>query len=368
VPSTSADLRARADDLEPHRDVWGRLLDALRWGACPGLPRRDGVASVELGRAERRPHCEIGELQVSASTGWTHLVAKVLADPTASDAALVARARRELASIRRYHDLLAGSPFEPLRAVGDFSACRAIVTEKIPGERLNDLIRRHVPIPCGSSSRAALARHCEEAGRWLRWVHARSHRAIPNPRPARSVLDLLEGRIEACLSLGLALDLVGSTRAFARRVLEHHPPAAWPVVAAHNDFTPENILVTPRGLVVVDYQAAERLSTPYPDLAAFLTYLEAFAKYPAYRVTTLRALRSAFLEAYGRPGRWTSPDVLTLFEIIAMLSLYTYAASPAGRTGPMERLRRFALRRFVNGWLRRTLTAGPEDPRCPFLA
>lgn len=337
--------------------VWARLLEELSREAPSHFPDLPGGPRIELLHVDRRVHCEIGELRLTARGRRIHLIAKVLTDPTASDPALTARARGELANIARYRALLSGSPFQPLRAIGDFSEHHAIVTEKVQGVKLNDLIRRHAARLHPHSCLSRLRQHCEEAGRWLRCVHERSRQETRHPDPARAFGERLEREARECVALGLDPGLVRPILARARQTLERHAPDTWPAVAAHNDFTPENIIVTGRGIVVVDYQAAEPSSTPYPDLAVFLTYLETFAKYPLYPATALRSLQTAFLEAYGQP--WLSREVLTLFEIRALLTLYAYSARRGGRS-LKDGMRRLALRRLVNGWIRRAITAEPS--------
>lgn len=366
MTSMALDPRPPATDARPSPNVWGRLLHELSLEAPSHFPDLPRGARIELLRVDRRLHCEIGELCLAAPGRRILLIAKVLTDPTASDLALTSRARGELANIARYRALLSGSPFQPLRVVGDFSEHRAIVTEKVQGVKLNDLIRRHASRLHPGSCLSRLRQHCEEAGRWLRWAHERSHQGTRHPYPTRAFLDRLEQEALECVPLGLDPGLVRPILARARLILERHASGTWPVVAAHNDFTPENIIVTGRGIVVVDYQAAEPSATPYPDLAIFLTYLETFAKYPLYRATALRALQIAFLDAYGAP--WLSPEVLALFEIQALLTLYSYAARRGARPRLKDGMRRLALRRLVNGWIRRVIavdgrTASPGLPR-----
>ncbi len=354
MTSMALDPRPPATDA-PSPSAWGRILDELSREAPSHFPDLPRAVRIELLQVDRRLHCEIGELCLTAPGRRIPLIAKVLTDPTASDLALTTRARGELASIARYRTLLSGSPFPPLRAIGDFSEHRAIITEKVQGVKLNDLIRRHATRLHPGSCLSRLRQHCGEAGRWLRWVHERSQQGMRHPYPPRAFVERLEREALECVPLGLDPGLVGPILARTRQIIERHASDTWPVVAAHNDFTPENIMVTGRGIVVVDYQAVEPSSTPYPDLALFLTYLETFAKYPLYRATALRTLQAAFLEGYGEP--WPSLEILTLFEIQALLTLYAYAARRGGRWTLKDGTRRLALRRLVHGWIRRAITA-----------
>jgi hypothetical protein len=131
-------------------------------------------------------------------------------------------------------------------------------------------------------------------------------------------------------------------------------------VTAHNDFTPENIIVDRAGFVVLDYQAVERESSPYVDVASFLLYLESFAKYPIYKRKHLETLENSFLRGYQQP--WLSHDILEIFKIKALLILYSYV-SPADRTTDLNKfIRHYAYTRFVNRRLRELLRTSGGKP------
>ena len=115
----------------------------------------------------------------------------------------------------------------------------------------------------------------------------------------------------------------------------------------------------PIWIVVLDYQAVNSVSTPYADVALFITYLDMFAKHPLYRSRDLAVLKQAFFRGYDQ--RWLSLDVLQVYQIRAMLTLYTYASLTRDRTNIIDSLKRCVFTRWVRSWLIQSLRSLREN-------
>ncbi len=315
-------------DTEP----WSEILDNLSSSWPLYYPGCGQIIGADLIRRERRVHCEIGEICLTASSGKTNLIAKRLLD-----------------SKQCYGALLRGSPFQALEAIGDFTRYHTVITRKGDGSSLKDLIKKHARIGTTSSRMAALEVLCEEAGRWLSWIHRRSSKGVQPADHADALIHALHAKLEQGIGLGLDATFTNRLLKMAKGLLTTYGREGFPVVMTHNDFTPENILVNDKSILVLDYQAVDMAGTAYSDVALFTTYLETFAKYPLFSARHLELLKQAFLRGYD--AQWLRPEVLTVYQLKAMLVFFGYISRLNTRSGLLQRLRSSYYRRWLQRWI-----------------
>ena len=347
-------------DSSSTREAWDNILQDLRSNAISYFPQCGSIEKIVLLKVEKRVHCEIGEVRIFGASEQACLIVKLLSDPREPRAALVEKAQRELNNIRCYEELLVGSPYKVLRSIGDFSRYHALVTEKVDGLPLKELIKTYARVPHCRAWGSQLERYCEEAGGWLSWIHKRSFIGTSNLHWANNLMEDLNARLEQCAHLGLDSEIINPILCVAQQILDRERRFDCPMVVAHNDFTPENIIVARAGIVVLDYQAVEKESNPYTDIALFLLYLESFRKYPIYPKKYLTSLENSFLRGYQQ--HCLSHDILKIFKINALLTLYSYVQLPSRMLSINKYIRHYAYRRFINRWLRKLLSSVGGKP------
>ena len=329
------------------------IIDDLERNAAIYFPHFGNITGVELTSLTQRKHCEIAEVRVQFSLENIDLIVKLLGGSREEG---VAKARQEQANIMSYASLLSRSPFQALRTVGDFSQYQAIITKKASGVLLKELFN-----VCGRMINSYvrltdLERYCEEAGKWLKWVHNYSYRGTHHAFQGDELVETISQNYSQCVSLGLDPNMMDLILGKAKEILGRCRNVELPIVMAHNDFTPENILVDvdKDSLVVLDFQAVERTATPYHDVALFISSLECLAKYPVYRVSHVEGLKRAFFHGYG--NHRLSPVVLKIFQANVILTMHRYLASCNDERDFRTYVRHYAYRRFVRNWLVKTFT------------
>ena len=338
-----------------YTEPWNEILDNLSSSWPLYHPECGQIIGADLIRRERRAHCEIVEICLTASSGKTNLIAKRLLDSKQSTPALISKAQQELSNILSYGALLCGSPFQALEAIGDFTRYHTVITRKGDGRSLKDLIKKHARIGTTSSRMAALEALCEEAGRWLSWIHHRSRKAVQLADHADALIHGLHAKLEQGIGLGLDATFMNPLLKMAKGLLTTYGHEGFPVVMTHNDFTPENLLVNDNGILVLDYQAVDMAGTAYSDVALFTTYLETFAKYPLFGARQLTLLKQAFLRGYD--AHWLRPEVLRVYQLKAMLVFFAYMSPSNTRSGLLQHLRSSYYRRWLQSWITSELNA-----------
>ncbi len=338
-------------DTEP----WTEILNNLSSSWPLYYPGCGPMIAADLIKREKRAHCEIGEICLTTFSGKTHLIGKLLLDPKQSTPALISKAQQELSNILSYGVLLRRSPFQALEAIGDFTRYHAVITRKAEGRSLKHLMKTNARLATTSSRMAALEVHCEEAGRWLSWIHHRSCRGVQVADHADALMDALHAKLGQGISLGLDAKSLDPLLKMAKGLLTTYGREGFPVVMTHNDFTPENILVNDKGILVLDYQAVDMAGTAYSDVALFTTYLETFAKYPLFSARHLEFLKQAFLRGYD--AQWLRPEVLRVYQLKAMLVFFGYISRLNTRSGLLHHLRSSYYRRWLRKWIATQLNA-----------
>jgi hypothetical protein len=211
------------------------------------------------------------------------------------------KARLEFDTLRALHERFADLPgLGVVRPIAFFDEEIVVVTEASAGENLHRVIKRLARGWPGAAARAQLEEHCRATGRWLR--HFQTFTAEPRraPLPVDDLLAGVQDDLAACVAMGLRQSAAARLQEFCRQRLEPLRGRAFPVVGEHPDFQPDNVVVSPGQVTVLDFTSF-RPGSAHNDPARFVAHLAFLAKHPLYARSTLKALGQAFLAGYGAP-------------------------------------------------------------------
>lgn len=178
-----------------------------------------------------------------------------------------AKAEREYAVTRAVH--AAGLPAPAAFEVAEVGGRWGVVLERVDGPSLLEAVQTR-PWTLFAAARR------------LAGLHAELHR-LPAPAELPSQRDRIAARIEECP------DRSAEQKESARRQLAELPDGG---AVCHGDFHPANVLLAPRGPVVIDWGAATR-GHPLGDVACTVRLMEA-AKLPPWSPPHARLLLACF--------------------------------------------------------------------------
>lgn len=349
---------SRNADAALVRDLVRRLVEDWRLH-FPEATAPPAVAQLEI---IPRPLSTLGRLELAWEARRLSCFVKVHRKEGGDQARIRAKAKLEFDTLldlsARLRDATGlGVP----RPIAIFPEDLAVVTEAVPGERLHALVKRGARRWAGSAELATLAAHCRAAGTWLATVQDLTREEECRPLPAAGLLERIERDVAVCARHGLrdGAALVAACRARLEAVSE----VPLPVVGVHPDFQPDNVMVAPGRVTVLDFTSFQ----PGPavaDPARFLVSLDFLAKSPLVSQRRLDALEVAFLDGYGRARLVPRPA----FEVYVLRSIVRAARSalawpyPAALRGLLAR----RVVRFVSDWRARLAAIGaiaaPEGP------
>jgi uncharacterized protein (TIGR02172 family) len=209
-----------------------------------------------------------------------------------------AKAERELAVTRAVH--AAGLPAPAAFDVAEADGRWGVVLERIDGPSMVDAVK-------------ARPWTLFAAARQLAELHADLHgRAVAVELPSQR--EELAAGIEAS-------DRTAAEKAAARRALAELPDGD---AVCHGDFHPGNVLLAPRGPVVIDWSAATR-GHPLGDVALTRRLFE-LAEMPAWEPRSVRLLLAVsrsllhrtYLNHYGRLRGTTRRDADAWHHVVAV--------------------------------------------------
>jgi Ser/Thr protein kinase RdoA (MazF antagonist) len=200
-----------------------------------------------------------------------------------------------------------------------------------------------------------LAAWCERSGVWLRHFQAITDQAAPAPVPADTLLGHIDRLLDACGPVGVPGDDRAAILDFCHRRLDGVRARSFPVVGAHPDFQPDNIVIGPDGITVLDFTSF-RHSPPCSDPARFIAALEFLAKHPLYDPGALRALGAAFLRGYG--ARDPALDGVLAVYVLRYVLLAATALAELRASALVQSAIHQRGRRFLTTWCRQFLATG----------
>jgi hypothetical protein len=183
----------------------------------------------------------------------------------------------------------------------------AVVTRAAEGQPLHRLIRASAPVWKGAAHETRLVDACHRAGRWLGEFQSVTARSARAPFSADHMIQRVRADLDVCVGLGLSRAEAGRIDAFCSDRFGRFDGDPLPVCGVHPDFQPDNILVSPRAVTVLDFSDFHH-GAPFGDVARFLASVDFFARNPLYRSARLRRLMTAFIAGYtDRPSEVGAP-------------------------------------------------------------
>ncbi|WP_337286648.1 phosphotransferase [Candidatus Methylomirabilis sp.] len=242
-----------------------------------------------------------------------------------------------------------------MKPIALFPEDMAVVTEEVEGDNLHDLIKRKAGLWHASSEVEALKAHCRASGVWLRHFQEFTAQQRRAALPAGRILERLRTDLDVCVAMGLPESVSLESLRGCEEQLRSVEGLDVPVVGEHPDFQPDNILLSPAGVTVLDFTNF-RYGSAYNDIARFLASLECLQKNPLYRPGTIRTLKAAFLQGYG----WSDSE-MNAGLIVYLIRYMVQAAKTVRKCSYPHPVKRLIERRaigYLSAWCRRVIGAG----------
>jgi aminoglycoside phosphotransferase (APT) family kinase protein len=304
----------------------------------------------------RRRLSEIARVEVALGRSATTIYVKAHRNPNAPPARLHRKARLEFDTLSHLYERFGPVPgcavVRPIAFLPDYLA---VVTEAGTGENLHRLVKKCAVVWGSRAAMASAMAHCRGAGVWLRHFQTITDQGRQEPLPLGQWLEWIEADVALCVKLGLSTSdgagLVDSARARIAALADRR----FAVVGQHPDYQPDNVLVSPRGVTVLDFTSFQ-YGSPISDVARFVASLDFLGKSPLFPRRRLRVLAAAFLGGIGEDTTAIRPAlVLSLIHhmVRAARTVASWPRSPLLK-GVVER----QTMRFLAGWQRELATAG----------
>jgi hypothetical protein len=264
--------------------------------ACFGTP---GVRLETVGY-ENRPYSWIcrAALRVSAAASGRHVFVKIFKpkDPAAG-IDLAARVRQDFATTCAIHSFMTPWPdLGAVKPIACYDDALTIVTEEATGTTLLDRLQQDASWFPDAARVEALAKALETVGRWLK--------CFQGFQPGVNVVSIESLRGYVDIRLKRLVDRHAMAAAQREQILAHLHALGRLVdsadlreVAVHADLAPANILVSERGVVVLDFAMTGR-GTAMQDLSRLHMQLDLLRAKPPFRRRVITALEEALLRGF----------------------------------------------------------------------
>jgi hypothetical protein len=305
---------------------------------------------------EERPFSWLMRAAVSgASTG--HVFIKIFKpkDP-ASGVDLRARVIQDFATTCEIHGFMQQwDDLGAVRPIACYDEALAIVTEQAEGVTLLEELQAHAAWFPGRARVAALERSLETVGRWLRRFQG-FHPADGRVSVA-SLVDYVDTRLKRMVDRRVMTAeqrtaTLDHLEALGRRTSDDDLKE----VAVHADLAPANILVSNRGVVVLDFAMAGR-GTALHDISRLYMQIDLLRAKPHFRGRVIAPLQAALLRGFDSRLSAAHP----LFRLLSMLHhvnhLGTLALRREALPGRLVSARAIGMHRR---WIAAELDAGPR--------
>jgi len=207
------------------------------------------------------------------------------------------------------------------RPIACWAAEGALVTARVSGTPLGDLIRRATLRAAGPEDLAQSAAACTAAGAWLRAFQTHAPPAMRQARPVHlhspdAFVSYLDERLRILGDVHPRVEAALRNRLLAHAAVALHalPPKVFSEVTwSHSDFGPHNVLAARDGIHIIDFELEPQ--HPCFDAAYFVEALGHRAG-PWVDPARTRRLERAFLAGYGEPLDHTMFALLRLRHLV----------------------------------------------------
>lgn len=311
-----------------------------------GEPRVAGVSNMP------RRHCDIVRTALDFHGSTIRIFIKIHRRPKRKPDMPIELVRQnaqlEFDTLSHLYDKFRFTPrCAVVRPIAFFPEEMAVVTEEGAGDNLHRLIKHKAGVWYAKSEVEDLQAYCRESGVWLR--HFQEFTAQPRQAafPLEEIATQVQADLDICVHMGLSRSAASSLVRLCETQLSRLEGQDFPVVGEHPDFQPDNILVSPAGVTVLDFTNF-RYGSMYSDVARFLVCLDFLLKNPLYSKTTIQTLMQAFLQGYGWKQSASAPGLLVSLIRHLVWTARTVHAWPLSR--PMKCLMEWQTARFLSAW------------------
>lgn len=246
--------------------------------------------------------------------------------------------KQEALLIRRLKSNFPATPeLQIIPLAGFIEDINGLATWEIQGESLQTHITNDLKF-LSSRDVSELSRPVEFAATWLHSFHGLE--LLEGPIDLhKEVYGYYLGRVEKLLTLKkskinekYAASLLDS---ISHWINEASSPPGTRTVLCHNDYSPHNIVVTEKGICVLDFSFSSP-GLPAFDLACFWHKLEDLKWSPLLASRKLTSLQEHFMDAYGFSFNPARPDVKLGLVRLLLSKMLTLLHTPGDR--PYRRL------------------------------
>jgi aminoglycoside phosphotransferase (APT) family kinase protein len=347
APSPRHPTTAVAQVLAQLIEEWPRYF--------PGASAAPRVVSVHY--APRRLS-DIARAELATGAARVALYIKVHKHHVSTPERVKQKARLEFETLQHLHAAMTAVPGGGVpRPIAFFPEEMAVVTEEVRGQNLYQLLKRTLRPYAGLADRRAVEAHCAASGLWLRQFQAITRRDTRRSLREAGVLAHLVKDLDVCVSMGLARRHSLRLVRFCEDRLGPLDGQAFPMVGAHPDFQPDNVVASEDGVSVLDFTSFG-YGLPWGDVGRFVATIECLAKHPLYDRRKIGAFRVAFLRGYGVQG--PEADVVLLYVV-----RFVVKAVGAVATWPGPSLVRWLRERqaiaFLSAWSHRLVESSGSN-------
>ncbi len=260
----------------------------------PGVRTPPRILSTSM---EHRHLSDVARVRFQLARGSTEIYIKFHKHPSSPDERVRRKAKLEYETLKWLFEAFASVPgCSVVRPIAYFSEYKAVVTEKAEGVSLYAWLNRPFHTLLGSR-RKSVEEWCYQAGYWLRKFQELTAKCEKEKFESDAIRGEIESILQRCETLGFSHFFRQQVGTWLRSELDLLDEPAVEVVGQHPDFHPQNILVTPTDITVLDFTSF-RYGNRYYDLACFLTFLDSRLKHPFFRPAQVDHLRASFLRGY----------------------------------------------------------------------
>lgn len=300
--------------------AFGIVLDRLRENgfAQRGVPR--------WGRVFAGPYSDVRELHVARNGQTVTAFIKILKPRADTPGELEATRRnivREFETLTRVERAFSSTPgLSVPQPIACYPDLQALVTHRVDGEPLPRVLSKLGGVPSARTV-DGVTDVVWRVGSWLKVFQTTE--ASRDPLSLERMRTYLDARLRPLGELGVCSPGLRERllRYFDRRAQEIDS-SDLPAVPVHADFTPENVIVAPGCVTVLDFTMAKQ-GARYLDLAHMFMQIEMLKARPWFRPTLIDRATTALLRGFDAALRVERP----LFELLLLQNVVCFVVQTA---------------------------------------
>lgn len=260
----------------------------------PGVQRPPQIISTSI---EHRRLSDLARVKLRLDERSTEIYIKFHKHPHSPDERVRAKAQLEYETLKWLSEAFESVPgCAVVSPIAYLSVYKAVITQKAEGVSLYTRLNRPLHALFGAG-RKGMETWCYQAGCWLRKFQELTAKPEKERFESGRFWEEIESLLQRCGTLGFSRRFRERIGTWLRSELDRLGEPEVELVGQHPDFHPQNILVSPKGITVLDFTSF-RYGNRYHDVACFLTFLTSRLKHPCFRTTQIERLQANFLRGY----------------------------------------------------------------------